>query len=99
MSIPKWAQKMIDKGVSLEIVKERIEKRKANDREWAKLNADKKREHKKAYKDRLKKREEEALNPPPVERYEGSVIPSAYHADWRQMPTYRCPELTYRGQA
>ena len=99
MSIPKWAQKMIDKGVSLEIVKERIEKRKANDREWAKLNADKKREHKKAYKERLKKKAEEALNPPVAKTYEGEVIPSPYHADWKQMPTYRCPELTYRGQA
>jgi len=34
MSIPKWAQKMIDAGVPPEIVKDRIEKRKAKDREW-----------------------------------------------------------------
>ena len=99
MTIPKWAQKMIDSGVPLEIVKDRIEKRKTRDREWAALNKEKKREHKKAYKERLKRKAKEALNPPIVEKYEGVVIPNTYHADWRQMPTYRCPELTYRGQA
>ena len=99
MKTPKWAQKMIDAGVPLGVVKDRIEKRRASDREWAKLNADKKREHKKAYKERLKKKAEEALNTPTVKRYEGAVIRSTYHPDWRQMPTYRCPELTYRGQA
>lgn len=94
MTTPKWAQKMLDAGVPPEIVKERLDKRRASDREWAKLNADKKREHKKAYKERLKKTQE-----PVVDKYKSNTIPSAYHADWRQMPTYRCPELTYRGQA
>lgn len=99
MSIPKWAQKMIDAGVPPEIVKDRIEKRKAKDREWSILNRDRKREHKKAYKEKIKKKLEEILNPPVIQKYEGTVIKSAYRADWKERPTYQCPELTYRGKA
>lgn len=92
MTTPKWVQKMIDQGVSPEVISARIERRKVKDREWAARNRDKKRQHKNAYYSRLKKVDDTSGD-------EEAVIRSAYRPDWRSTPVYNCPELTYRGRA
>ena len=95
MTTPKWVQKMIDQGVSPEVISARIERRKVMDREWAARNRDKKRQHKSAYQKRVKKADGSSLS----QDYKSAVIPSAYRPDWRLTPAYSCPELTYRGRA
>lgn len=86
--LPKWAQKMKDNGVSLKLIKYRMEQRRAKDREWALKNKDKKAMHKRAY--RAKKKE-------PLLVTAGVVIKYTYRPNWKEAPVYECPELTYRG--
>lgn len=87
--LPKWAQKMKDNGVSLKLIKYRMEQRRAKDREWALKNKDKKAMHKRAY--RAKKKE-------PLLVTAGVVIKYTYRPNWKEAPVYYCPELTYRGK-
>jgi Zn-dependent peptidase ImmA (M78 family) len=88
--LPKWAQEMKDRGVSLKLIKYRMEQRKAKDREWALKNKDKKAMHKRAYKAR--KRGE------PLLVTAGVAIKYTYRPNWKEAPVYYCPELTYRGK-
>lgn len=87
--LPKWAQKMKDNGVSLKLIKYRMEQRRAKDREWALKNKDKKAMHKRAYKARKKE---------PLLVTAGVVIKCTYRLNWKEAPVYYCPELTYRGK-
>jgi hypothetical protein len=93
---PKWIQKMIDRGVSPEVIEERIERRKIKDREWAELNKEKKAAHKRAYAAR-KKLKMNTANPFKLVSND-SVIKCTYRANWKEAPVYYCPELTYRGR-
>jgi hypothetical protein len=88
-SVPKWMQRMIDLGVSPEVIAQRAEVRRAKDREWALKNKDKKAMHKRAY--RAKKKQE------PLLVTAGVVIKYTYRPNWKEAPVYYCPELTYRG--
>lgn len=90
----KWIQKMIDRGVAPEVIQERIEHRKAKDREWAVINKDKKAEHKRAYKARKKA----GIGSPFKLISNDNMIKSTYRANWKEAPVYYCPELTYRGR-
>ena len=85
--LPKWAQKMKDNGVSLKLIKYRMEQRRAKDREWALKNKEAKAAHKRAY--RAKKK---------ATTYQGVIIKSVYRPNWKEAPVYYCPELTYRGR-
>ena len=91
----KWVQKMIDRGVSPEVIKERIEQRKAKDREWAELNKDKKAANKRAYKARKKA----SIGSPFKLLSNDNMIKCTYRANWKEAPVYYCPELTYRRPA
>ena len=88
-SVPKWMQRMIDLGVSPEVIAQRAEVRRAKDREWALKNKDKKAMHKRAY--RAKK------NSVHTTEAAGVVIKYTYRPNWKEAPVYYCPELTYRG--
>lgn len=90
---PKWIQKLIDKGVSPEVIQARVEKRRAKDREWARLNKDRKAANKRSYVMRRKSKQDTT-----VKTYEGAIIKCTYRANWKEAPVYYCPELTYRGQ-
>ena len=92
-TIPRWAERMLDRGVKPEIVKARVEHRRANNKMWALANKDKKKANKKAYKLR-KKLESTAKLSNPI----GTVIKSTYRPNWKEAPVYNCPELTYRGK-
>lgn len=85
--LPKWAQKMKDNGVSLKLIKYRMEQRRAKDREWALKNKEAKAAHKRAYKAKKK-----------AKAYQGVIIKSVYRPNWKEAPEYYCPELTYRGK-
>lgn len=88
--LPKWAQKMKDNGVSLKLIKYRMEQRRAKDREWALKNKEAKAMHKRAYRAKKKVDATEAA---------GVVIKCTYRPNWKEAPVYECPELTYRGKA
>ena len=88
----KWVDRMIARGVSPEVIAQRIAQRKLNTREWAEKNKERKYAHKRAYKARLKKANTHEGG------YEGVIIKSAYHPNWKEVPVYHCPELTYRGK-
>lgn len=88
--LPKWAQKMKDNGVSLKLIKYRMEQRRAKDREWCQKNKEKKAMHKRAY--RAKKKVDATVEA-------GLVIKSTYRPNWKEAPVYECPELTYRRPA
>jgi pantothenate kinase len=88
----KWVDRMIARGVSPEVIEQRIAQRKLNTREWAEKNKERKYAHKRAYKARLKKANTQQGG------YEGVIIKSAYHPNWKEVPVYHCPELTYRGK-
>lgn len=87
IALPKWAQKMKDNGVSLKLIKYRMEQRRAKDREWALKNKEAKAAHKRAYKAKKK-----------AKAYQGVIIKSVYRPNWKEAPMYYCPELTYRGK-
>jgi hypothetical protein len=87
----KWVDRMIARGVSPEVIEQRVAQRKLNTRAWAEKNKDRKAAHKRAYKARLKKADSKG-------GYQGVIIKSAYHANWKEVPVYHCPELTYRGK-
>lgn len=89
-ALPKWAQKMKDNGVSLKLIKYRMEQRRAKDREWALKNKDKKAMHKRTY--RAKKNQE------PLLVTAGVAIKYTYRPNWKEASVYYCPELTYRGK-
>ena len=88
----KWVDRMIARGVSPEVIEQRVAQRKLNTRAWAEKNKDRKSAHKRAYKARLKKANTHEGG------YEGVIIKSAYHPNWKEVPVYHCPELTYRGK-
>ena len=87
----KWVEAMIAKGVSTEVIEQRVAQRKLNTRAWAEKNKERKYAHKRAYRARLKKADTQS-------GYEGVIIKSAYHPNWKEVPVYHCPELTYRGK-
>jgi hypothetical protein len=82
---------MMAMGVSPEVIEQRIARRKITEREWAQKNKEKKKAHKQAYRARLKKADTKSS-------YVGVIIKSAYHHNWKEVPVYHCPELTYRGK-
>ena len=88
--IPRWAEKMLERGVAPEIVQTRIEHRRAMDREWCRKNKDKKAMHKRAY--RAKKKEVVS-----IAAAGDRLIKCTYRPNWKEAPVYDCPELTYRG--
>jgi len=88
----KWVDRMIAKGVSPEVIAQRVAQRKLNTRAWAEKNKERKYAHKRAYRARLKKADTHEGG------YEGVIIKSAYHPNWKEVPVYHCPELTYRGK-
>ena len=88
--LPKWAQKMKDNGVSLKLIKYRMEQRRLRDREWCLKNKDKKAMHKRTYRAKKKIDTTEVA---------GVVIKCTYRPNWKEAPVYECPELTYRGKA
>ena len=92
--IPRWAEKMLDRGVAPEIVQARIEHRRAMDREWALKNKEKKAANKRAYIQRKKQGFVKSFKLVSND----SVIKSAYRPNWKEAPVYYCPELTYRGK-
>jgi hypothetical protein len=81
---------MKDNGVSLKLIKYRMEQRRAKDREWCLKNREKKAMHKRAYDAKKKKKE-------PLLVTAGVVIKHTYRPNWKEAPVYYCPELTYRG--
>ena len=87
----KWVDRMIAKGVSPEVIEQRVARRKLNTQEWAEKNKDRKYAHKRAYRARLK----EADTKP---TYQETMIKCTYRANWKIAPVYECPELTYRGK-
>lgn len=88
----KWVDRMIAKGVSPEVIEQRVAQRKLNTRAWAENNKERKKAHKQTYRARLKKADTHGGG------YEGVIIKSAYHPNWKEVPVYHCPELTYRGK-
>jgi hypothetical protein len=82
---------MKDNGVSLKLIKYRMEQRKAKDREWCLKNKDKKAMHKRTYM--AKKNSTQATEAA------GVVIKYTYRPNWKEAPVYYCPELTYRRPA
>ena len=93
-SVPKWMQRMIDMGVHPDVIAQRVETRRAKDRQWALINKEKKAAHKRAY--RAKKKLQKSVL---LVTAEGAKTLSSYRPNWKEAPVYTCPELTYRGKA
>jgi sRNA-binding protein len=100
----KWIQRMMARGVSPDIIQQKIEHRRAKDTEWAQKNREKKTAHKRAYQARVrlkKQMKEQGINTLTVSSvvYDSAMkIKCTYRPNWKEAPVYECTELNYRGK-